>query len=230
VRLVEIMARVDIDPGTSPTAPLRTGLSHDSTLCYELVGVEGAGMTSSGGTTLTGRGQAGPAPARPGARLGASVVDYGVIVGWLAVLTGGGFAVRALLPPGDAGAMPAVAYDAVAFAFSVLPVWLYLTLTEAGARQATWGKRRAGLVVVTAGGGRPGWRRIAVRNAVKLLPWQLAHIAVARLILGGEELATIWTTDALSLLIATGSIVAACRDPWGRALHDRVAGTRVVSR
>lgn len=161
------------------------------------------------------------------ARVWASVWDYLVIIAWLAVLTVAGFAARALLPP--TAAMPApLAADAVAFGFSVLPVWMYLTATEAGARQASWGKRRVGLRVTASDGGRAGWQRVAGRNAVKLLPWQLAHVAVARLILGVDEPVAIGVTYMLSLLIPVVSIAMACRDPQRRALHDRVVGTRVV--
>lgn len=166
-------------------------------------------------------------PAPGAARWWASVWDYVVIVSWLAALTIVGFAVRAWLPP--AAATPALlATDAVAFGFSVLPVWAYLTVTEAGARQASWGKRRVGLRVDASDGGRPSWGRVAGRNAVKLLPWELAHIAVARLILGVDDPVTIGATYTLSLLIPVVSITMAGRDQQRRALHDRIAGTRVV--
>lgn len=153
--------------------------------------------------------------------------------------------------------MSPLVVDVGAFAATVLPVWVYLTATEAGRRHATWGKRRAGLRVVAAGDGGPGvapeaaplgvvW--VAVRNAVKLLPWQLAHIAVARILLeaggstdagtdGGMDAglepgtaAVVGVTYTLSLVIPLVSIVMAWRDPLRRALHDGVAGTRVVRR
>ncbi|GAB3347797.1 RDD family protein [Modestobacter lapidis] len=160
-------------------------------------------------------------------RVRASGWDYLVIVGWLAVLTVLGVVVRGVLPPG-ADAPSALAADAVALVLSVLPVWTYLTLTERGAAQATWGKRRTGLRVVAAGGNRAGGARVAVRNAVKLLPWQLAHVSVARVILEVEAPVVIGTTYGLSLLLPVVSIAMAWRDPLHRALHHRIAGTRVV--
>lgn len=159
----------------------------------------------------------------------ASFWDYLVILGWLTVLTLLGFIVRPLLPPVPAGrTLPPLAADAVVLLLTVLPVWVYLTTTESGREQSSWGKRRAGLYVTSATGDDVGWRRVAVRNAVKLLPWQLAHVAVARIITGAEEPVTIWFTYALSLLLAAVSITMAWRDPLRRALHDRVAGTRVL--
>jgi hypothetical protein len=43
-----------------------------------------------------------------------------------------------------------------------------------------------------------------------------------------DDPVTIGTAYALSVLIPVLSIVMAWRDPLRRALHDRVAGTRVV--
>jgi uncharacterized RDD family membrane protein YckC len=170
-----------------------------------------------------------PPPACGRDRLLASGWDYLVILAWLATLTVLGLLVRPLLP--EPGEHPApLAYDAVALVFSVLPVWLYLTSTEAGAHQATWGKRRLGLEVVRGDGGRPGRTRVAVRNAVKLLPWQLAHMSVSRVVLGVDAPVVVGTTYALSLLLPAASIAMAWRDGAHRALHDRVAGTRVVQR
>ncbi|MGY1854798.1 RDD family protein [Modestobacter sp. SYSU DS0290] len=167
-----------------------------------------------------------PAAAPGGDRWRASGWDYLVILGWLAVLTVLGLAVRRAFP--HPGPIPPVAADAVAFGFSVLPVWAHLTVTEAGPRRGTWGKRRTGLAVVAGDGERAGAGRVAVRNAVKLLPWQLAHVSVARIIAGVDAPVTVATTYALSLVIPAVSIAIAWRDPAHRALHDLVAGTRVV--
>lgn len=175
-------------------------------------------------------GVATPAPPAPGgARWRASLWDYLLIVGWLAALTVVGLAVRAVLPTigGEPTYLPLVA-DAVAFVLSVLPVWAYFTVAEASSAQGSCGKRRAGLRVVTAGGRPITWRQAAVRNAVKLAPWQLAHVAVARIILEVDAPVTIAVTYVLSLLIPVISIAVAWRDPLHRALHDRAAGTRVA--
>ena len=166
-------------------------------------------------------------PAPGGARWRASLWDYTAIVCWLAVLTVAGLVLRTVLPP--APSYPPVVADVVALLFTVLPVRAFLTAGEAGRHAAGWGKRRAGLRVVAADGGRPGFGRVAVRNAVKLLPWQLAHVAVARAILDPEDVGTMAVTYTLSLLIPAGSILMAWRDPEHRAAHDRLAGTAVVS-
>lgn len=144
------------------------------------------------------------------------------------MLTAFGAVARQWLPPA-AQQPPLLLTDAIAFALSVLPVWVYLTATEAGPHQATWGKRRTHLRVVGADGElRPRLLQVVIRNGVKLLPWQLAHVSVARVIVGADAPATIALTYALAVLIPVVSIVLAWRSPGQRALHDHVAGTLVV--
>ena len=167
-------------------------------------------------------------PAPGGARWRSCLWDYLTIVAWIAVVTGAGLLLRSWWPV-DVSSASLLLTDTVAFGSTVLPVWIYLTLCEAGARQAPWGKRLAGLrVVATSTQVEVGFGRAALRNAVKLLPWQLAHLAVARLILSADAPVLIATTYALACAVPTVSLVVAWRDPHHRALHDFVANTRVV--
>ncbi|MFG1960369.1 RDD family protein [Nonomuraea sp. NPDC049028] len=171
-----------------------------------------------------GKTQGGRAKLRP--RLVAAGWDYLAIVGWLALLA------VVFVPPRLAGVRPfdgpgTVGGDLLITALTVLPVGAYLIIGEAGRHQATWGKRRAGLAVVTTRGARPGAARIVMRNAVKVLPWQCGHMAVSRLA-GGHQ-----TIVAMPLLVATYALAGVSialllvrRDR--AALHDVVVATRVV--
>jgi uncharacterized RDD family membrane protein YckC len=162
-------------------------------------------------------------------RLLASVGDLGVIAGWLGTLTAVGAVGRALTgPAAELPPVPLPALDLGAAAMTVLPVGVYLAATEAGRHRATLGKRWQGLRVVAADGAPIGWRRAVLRNAVKLLPWQLAHLAVSRWIIGVDPSPAILTAYGASMVLAVGSVAVALRDPQGRALHDFAAGTRVV--
>ncbi|MBW0118067.1 RDD family protein [Pseudonocardia abyssalis] len=167
------------------------------------------------------------APAPVGRRVRASLDDLLFVAAWFALLTLLGVAVRAIAPPAGPPSLPAT--DLTVLASTVLPVAAFLAAGDAGVRWAARGKRRAGLRVVTPDGARPSVGRSVVRAAVKIAPWQLAHIAVARLILGADDPVVTWTTYALSLAVPVVSVVTALRDPRQRALHDRVAGTRVVT-
>jgi uncharacterized RDD family membrane protein YckC len=115
-----------------------------------------------------------------GVRLLALLVDYALILAYLAVLVLVALGTYALtgrlydwLALGTAGA------ELLGFIVLVLPVGLYLYLCEASARQATAGKRLLRLRVVDAStGGRLSKPRVLVRTVVKLLPWEVAHFMV----------------------------------------------------
>ncbi|HEX5543060.1 MAG TPA: RDD family protein [Micromonospora sp.] len=160
-------------------------------------------------------------------RLLALFLDYCVVLGWFGVLA------AVFVPLHLAGFKLWSAHvDLVAFVGSVLPVWLYLILTESGAARATWGKRRAGLQVLGVGRERPHRVRIGVRNAVKLLPWQFAHFGVAPLLAGDGSETLVSPSAAWSPITAAyallGLALAAVLIRADRAApHDLVAGTRV---
>ena len=65
--------------------------------------------------------------------------------------------------------------DLMAFVTLILPVIMYYTLSESSPKQATWGKRKVGIQVVNADGGRLNRIPAFVRALVKLLPWQIGH-------------------------------------------------------
>lgn len=166
-------------------------------------------------------------PAAPRARFVSLGFDYLVITAWLGVLTVVGLGLRPRLPSQAPGTDP-TGPDVLAFALTVLPVWVYLVVTEAGRRAATIGKRAAGLRVVRLAGGRASGGRVAWRNAVKLAPWQIAHLAVSRFILDVEiPFAVGAYVVSIVLVVITGAL--AVRDPLRRGLHDILAGTRVVA-
>lgn len=174
--------------------------------------------------------------------------DYLVVLAWLALtfLLVGLPGILGWLDLGAVWSRP-VAADAAITVLTVVPYWLYLTLTEASPAHATWGKRREGLVVVaergevtagrgeatagrgeaTAGRGEVTVGRSAVRNLVKALPWQLAHMGATRLAAdAGQPLAMAFTSTSLVLL----ALVAAPALAGRRGLHDVLAGTAVRPR
>lgn len=111
---------------------------------------------------------------------------------------------------------------------TVLPFFLYLYLTEISGRRATWGKRRAGLVVADdEDRSEPDRGSVAVRNLLKVLPWQLGHMGTMRLVTAEEV-----TTVALTFQAASLSLLALIVVPIilrRRGIHDVLAGTTVVA-
>ena len=127
-------------------------------------------------------GQAAPRPAYAGlrARSLAFSLDYLIICGYiLALVTAGALLRRSpLRARSDALFATPNRRDLVAFLTLVLPVLLYFAWGESSAQAATWGKRRLGLQVVDAAGGRLSRGRALARAALKLLPCQVAHTSL----------------------------------------------------
>ncbi len=112
-----------------------------------------------------------------GKRLQAFVYD-GMVLAFL-LLTSAAVGSALHLAVGPVRFTPALA-DGVAFLALILPVILYGAWAESSPRQSTFGKRKAGLVVVDARGGRLSRGRAFARSALKYLPWQIAHSCLFR--------------------------------------------------
>jgi len=169
-----------------------------------------------------------PSPAPTGRRLASWWWDYLVILAWLAVvfvLIGlpqilGWFDLSAIWTDQVAG-------DIAITVLTVLPYFLYLTITEWRPPHATWGKRRAAIAVIGNDGHPPGGGAVLVRNLVKVLPWQLGHMGTTRLVSSA-----VVTTSAISFRGASIVLLALVVVPilFSKAgIHDLLAGTRVTS-
>ncbi len=121
------------------------------------------------------------AQARGTQRIAAFAIDYAVIAAYIGLLTGAGFATRALLhqhlglPHTNTEKIQG---HAAAFLTLTVPVALYFALSEASRIQATLGKRALGLRVTTMDGNRVPLGRSLARSAIKFAPWEIAHTAI----------------------------------------------------
>lgn len=155
-------------------------------------------------------------------RLPAMALDLLVIAGWAGGAGVVAWAARLV------GVLESPAgLDALAFATLVLPVVVTFAAQEASPRQATYGKRRLGLRVVDAADARLTFRRALGRSVAKFAPWQLAHTAVFSLMADNASMSFLVLSIAAQLLVVV-SVMIMTLDPQHRALHDWVAGTRVV--
>jgi uncharacterized RDD family membrane protein YckC len=68
--------------------------------------------------------------------------------------------------------------EITAFLFLVLPVVLYFALFECSSWQATWGKRKMGLLVTNTHGKPLSLTRSLLRSLLKFLPWELTHACI----------------------------------------------------
>lgn len=110
---------------------------------------------------------------------------------------------------------------------TVLPYFAYLFITEVSQAHATWGKRRAGIAVYGKESSAPSWGSVAIRNLIKVAPWQLGHMGTMRLVNSPEI-----TDAAIALQIGSLTLLALIVLPillGRRGIHDALARTSVGS-
>jgi uncharacterized RDD family membrane protein YckC len=167
-----------------------------------------------------------PPPARLGRRFLSWLWDYLVVVAWLVIVF-----VFVGLPQilGWIDLSPIWtdqnASDIGITLLTVLPYFIYLFLTEISDRHATWGKRRERLEVAAKSGTSPGWGAVAIRNLVKVLPWQLGHMGTTRLVTTEVVTATALTYEVASLVLLAAIVIPILFRR--RGVHDLLAGTTV---
>lgn len=157
-------------------------------------------------------------------RLKEFAIDYAVIVAYLVAV----FAATRTFYMTAFGEIPAFSQwqsQLIATCASIIPVVIIFSILDYRAPLGTFGKRKAGLKVRYKT--RAYWRSF-VRNGVKFLPWQLAHMGV----IGGmysdftSPLAMVALYASLGLLALLFGMVLFRKD--GRHLGDMAAGTQVV--
>ena len=168
-------------------------------------------------------------------RLAAFAIDYLVIAAYIVVLTLVSLAVRSQIARVAVSALQAPwVFDLLAFLTLVLPVVLYFSLCEASRHQATWGKRRMGLAVVTTSGLRLTRGRSFLRSALKFLPWQIAHTSLFHIPGWPVAVETVPALAAagvcLSMLLASISVVSLVPRVARCTPYDYIARTQVVRR
>lgn len=161
-------------------------------------------------------------------RLTAFALDYTIIFGYILVLLAvnvGVIVTKGL--PLQPVSNPLLS-DLTTFVILILPVILYFAWQESSAKQATWGKRKVGLRVVTATGESLSLKRAVVRSLVKFLPWQLAHTSIYHIF--GVESPPSWATVGLALVwvLVSAYLISLLLTKTHRAPYDWLAGSFVI--
>lgn len=123
-----------------------------------------------------------------------------------------------------------------------LPTWLYFAGYESSQQQSTLGKQWLGIDVTGPNGGESPFWRTLLRTVLKLLPFEIAHMAIALPAnpfvspvtgrftvpaledLGGSVVAGI----LVALLLLGATLLTMALHPDRRGPHDLVAGTYVM--
>lgn len=109
-----------------------------------------------------------------------------------------------------------------------LPTWSYFGIADASRTGATLGKRWLGLRASRLNSDRIGWSRALYRTAVKLLPWELVHLAAFALASRAGDFSVMQVVGlSVANALMLGYMVCATLTRGRRSVHDFVAGTMV---
>ncbi|CAG7642782.1 hypothetical protein PAESOLCIP111_04383 [Paenibacillus solanacearum] len=161
-----------------------------------------------------------------GTRFIAFLWDYVIIAGYIVLLVCVSFFIRPLLIPLFT-TNPLMA-ETTGFLFITLPVYLYFALCEGSKSNATWGKRKMGIVVTGTQGQPTGLGSSLLRSALKFAPWELAHFTIWHMVIPSDFPESV----NLSLLgTVYGLVIIYMISPlWSKnkqTIYDFIAGTVV---
>ena len=159
-------------------------------------------------------------------RFAALLFEYLTILGYMAIL----FAINMFVYLVILGGIPLfgeLGMNLISLTL-IVPVVLFAILTEAGKRHATWGKRRMRLRVASVDAGEVKPWRIIVRNLIKFLPWQLAHMAVFHCFTLQWEFTPLWTAVMIIVDVLPFVWIGFLFRKDHRGIHDLIAKTVVV--
>jgi uncharacterized RDD family membrane protein YckC len=123
-----------------------------------------------------------------------------------------------------------------------LPTWLYFAGYESSDEQSTLGKRWLGIVVTGPDGKEPSFWRALLRTLLKLLPFEIAHAAIALpanpfvdplsgafIMPALEELGgSLFAGLLVALLLFGAALLTMALHPDRRGPHDFLSGTYVM--
>jgi uncharacterized RDD family membrane protein YckC len=122
--------------------------------------------------------------------------------------------------------------EMTAFVSLVVPVILYFALFECSPWQATWGKRKMGLLVTASHGKRLSLARSLLRSLLKFVPWELTHACLWRIPgwpLAPKAFPPIIVVGLVFVwVIGGGYVFSLFITKTHQTLYDLLAGVRVV--
>ena len=157
---------------------------------------------------------------KKGKRLGALILDS-LIVSLITGVVVAVFSGNEIVSSGMAGGMLTGEMNGVMKIYSLASAivnFLYFSLLENGKKHATFGKRAVGIKVVSASGDTVKALDVFVRNAIRVLPSLLSAVFA--------DVAAISSLCGIANVVYY--IIPLC-NKQGRALHDFIAGTAVVT-
>lgn len=114
----------------------------------------------------------------------------------------------------------------LSFLILTLPVFFYFYISEKKNGNSTFGKKVMRLKVVSEKG------NILLRNMIKFLPWEIAHIGVHHVVFyDQQQLETpiwIWACLIIPQIVVILFALSVFRSKGERSVYDTMAGTRII--
>lgn len=161
-------------------------------------------------------------------RVGAFVLDYGIIVVYLAAITVFSFVMNSLFNVNEWLFGDRVRAQVTGFMLITVPVTLYFAFSESSVRQASWGKQRLGLKVTDHNGNRITFGRALARTGLKFVPWELAHTLIWQIYFSPNQVSQWISAGFITVYVLIGANIASILFRKHRqTLYDLWAGTYV---
>lgn len=118
----------------------------------------------------------------------------------------------------------------IGFLMVTLPVSLYFIIFDSVIGKQSYGKRKAGIKVVTNQGDSPSFIASIVRVALKFLPWELSHFLIYRLVsMGDEKVPLLYTSiGAIIYILMFAYILTAIFTSKKQSIYDLITKTQVI--
>lgn len=110
----------------------------------------------------------------------------------------------------------------------IIPVVLYSIIMESSKKHATLGKMKIKLMVASTKSNKVKLWQVVIRNIIKFLPWQLAHMAIFHSFTLHWEFAPLWTAIMIIVDILPFVWIGFLFRKDHRGIHDLIAKTVVV--
>lgn len=159
-------------------------------------------------------------------RFKALLYDYIIILFYLLILLGVSIGLYFLI----FGTIPEFNHlesQLIAFLTTVLPITIFFTITESKYPYASYGKRKAGLVIKYQSNPITG---SIIRNILKFLPWQIAHYAVIKGLYQGFNIPLVIVTYIISISLPIIYIIMVIFNKDGRHLPDIISRSIVIKK
>jgi uncharacterized RDD family membrane protein YckC len=164
-------------------------------------------------------------------RVGAFILDYGIILVYLGAVTLFLLFMNSLFGVNQWLFTNRIRAQLTGFFLITLPVTLYFAFSESSIRQATWGKQRLGLKIADHSGNRISFWRSIARTGLKFIPWELAHTLIWQISFTPNQFSQLIMAGFITVYFLIGANIASLIFRKDRqTLYDLVARTYVVGK